>query len=45
MLFRLAIFSGAWYKPKSKASYRKIDIGLVTMSELKKWHIACPERS
>lgn len=33
---------GAWYKPKTKTSNRKIDIGPIMMSELKKWHIACP---
>lgn len=34
--------NGAWYKPKTKASNRKIDLGPVTMSELKKWSLACP---
>ena len=34
--------NGAWYKPKSKASKRKIDLGPVMMSELKKWKLACP---
>jgi len=29
--------SGAWYKPKSKNSNRKIDIGPAMMTELKKW--------
>jgi integrase len=33
---------GAWYKPKSKTSNRKIDLGPATMSELKKWRMACP---
>lgn len=33
---------GAWYKPKSKASNRKIDIGPTMMAELKKWKVACP---
>jgi len=33
---------GAWYKPKSKASSRKIDIGPTMMAELKKWKLACP---
>jgi len=32
---------GAWYKPKTKTSNRKVDIGPKTMSELKKWHVAC----
>jgi len=33
---------GAWYKPKSKASDRKIDLGVSMMSQLKLWKIACP---
>ena len=33
--------NGAWYKPKSKASKRKIDLGPGTMAELKKWKLAC----
>ena len=33
---------GAWYRPKSKTSNRKIDLGPTTMSELKKWKLACP---
>ena len=33
---------GAWYKPKSKASNRKIDLGPTMMSALKKWRLACP---
>ncbi len=33
---------GAWYKPKSKASQRKIDLGPAMMSELKNWRLACP---
>ena len=33
---------GRWYKPKSKASNRKIDLGPVMMSGLKKWKLACP---
>ncbi len=32
----------AWYKPKTKASNRKIDLGPSMMAELKKWKIACP---
>lgn len=31
-----------WYRPETKTSYRKIDLGPVTMSELKKWSLACP---
>lgn len=33
---------GAWYQPKSKSSTRCIDIGPAMISDLKKWHIACP---
>jgi len=32
----------AWYDVKTKTSNRKIDIGPVTISELKKWKLACP---
>ena len=32
----------AWYKPKSKASKRKIDLGITMMAQLKKWKFACP---
>ena len=32
----------AWYKPKTKASNRKIDLGPSMMAELRKWKIACP---
>jgi integrase len=34
---------GEWYKPKSKASKRKIDLGPDTIMDLKKWKIACPK--
>lgn len=33
---------GAFQEPKTETSYRKIDIGQNTMSELKKWKVACP---
>ncbi len=33
---------GKWYRPKSKTSNRKIDLGPTMMSELKKWMLACP---
>ncbi len=33
---------GRWYKPKTKTSNRKIDLGPVMMNELKKWKLACP---
>ena len=36
------INEGAWYKPKSKASRRKIDLGASIMDQLKKWKVACP---
>ena len=32
----------AWYKPKSKTSVRKIDIGPSTLAALKNWHLVCP---
>ena len=34
--------NGAWYKPKSETSIRKIDIGPEMIAELKKWKVACP---
>lgn len=34
---------GAWYKPKSKTSNRKVDLGPATMAELRKWRLACPK--
>ena len=33
---------GRWYRPKSKKSNRKIDLGPAMMTELKKWRLACP---
>jgi len=33
---------GKWYRPKSKTSNRRIDLGPTIMSELKKWKLACP---
>jgi integrase len=33
---------GNWYKPKTKSSNRKIDLGPAMMAELKKWKLACP---
>jgi len=33
---------GEWYKPKSRTSFRKIDLGPAMLSVLKKWKIACP---
>jgi len=33
---------GRFFPPKSDASNRKIDIGPSTMTELKKWKLACP---
>ena len=32
---------GEWYKPKSKTSNRKIDLGPSMMSVMKKWKVAC----
>ena len=34
--------NGGWYKPESKASNRKIDVGPKTMATLKRWKVACP---
>ncbi len=34
--------NGAWYKPKSKTSNRRIDLGPAMMKALKEWKIACP---
>lgn len=34
--------NGRWYRPKSKSSIRRIDLGPQMMAELKKWKIACP---
>jgi integrase len=34
--------TGKWYKPKTKSSDRKIDLGPAMMAELKKWKLACP---
>ncbi len=33
---------GAWYKPKSRTSNRRIDLGPSMMNELRKWKMACP---
>ena len=32
----------AWYRPKSKYSNRKVDIGKTVVSRLKQWKLACP---
>ena len=32
-----------WYKPKSKASYREIDLGPQMMMALKRWKLECPK--
>ena len=34
--------NGEWYRPKSKASIRKIDLGPTAIKQLKKWKLACP---
>jgi integrase len=34
--------NGAWYRPKSKTSTRRIDIGPSMLKALRKWKIACP---
>jgi integrase len=33
---------GRWYRPKSKTSDRKIDLGPTMINGLKKWRLACP---
>ena len=33
---------GRWYRPKSKASNRRVDLGPLMMAELRKWRLACP---
>jgi integrase len=35
--------NGAWYKPKTSTSRRRIDIGPAMLKELKKWRIKCPQ--
>ena len=32
-----------WFKPKSKTSNRKIDIGPAMVTRLKRWKLACPK--
>jgi integrase len=34
--------NGAWYDTETSTSNRKVDIGQATISELKKWKLACP---
>lgn len=31
-----------WYMPKSRHSVRRVDVGVSTMNELKKWRLMCP---
>ncbi|MEE4355027.1 MAG: tyrosine-type recombinase/integrase [Desulfococcaceae bacterium] len=33
---------GAWYKPKTRTSNRKIDLGPSMITQMKKWRLACP---
>lgn len=33
---------GAWYKPKSKSSVRRVDLGPKMIKVLKEWKLACP---
>ena len=35
--------NGAWYKPKSATSRRRVNLGPAMMEALKAWHKACPE--
>ncbi len=32
-----------WFKPKSRSSYRRIDLGPAVLTALKKWKLACPQ--
>ena len=34
--------NGAWYKPKSKSSERRVDLGPKMIKVLKEWKLACP---
>ena len=34
--------NGAWYNVKTKTSNRRIDLGPIMMTALKKWKLACP---
>jgi len=34
--------NGTWYKPKTRTSNRKIDLGPAMMRDLKLWRVACP---
>jgi len=35
--------NGMWFKPKSKTSIRKIDIGPAMLTQLKRWKLVCPK--
>ncbi len=39
--FQRTFNNNAWYKPKTKASDRKVDLGPVMMAEIKRWRVAC----
>jgi integrase len=39
--FQRTFNNSAWYKPKTKSSDRKVDLGPLMMSDLKKWKLAC----
>lgn len=34
--------NGAWYKPKTRTSNRKIDLGPAMLKDLRRWRLACP---
>ena len=35
--------NGAWYKPKTSTSKRRVDLGPLMVADLKKWRLACPK--
>ena len=39
--FQRTFNNGAWYKPKTKTSNRKVDLGPTMMRTLKEWKLAC----
>ncbi|MFC1819430.1 tyrosine-type recombinase/integrase, partial [Thermodesulfobacteriota bacterium] len=43
--FQRTFNNSAWYKPKTKTSDRRVDLGPGMMSDLKKWKLACPPNS
>ncbi|MEN8237497.1 MAG: site-specific integrase [Pseudomonadota bacterium] len=39
--FHRTFNNNAWYKPKTKSSGRRVDLGPTMITELKKWKLAC----